>query len=95
MPKKFEKPPDEKEAEVSGTPVVPPTDVMLRSSFSDDSRNSTIKTYKGQPEGKVARKLVQRVVCEPATPPSPEENRMEVPRAPSEAYAVQRLLHNS
>ena len=35
---------------------------------------------------------MQRVVCEPATPPSPEAKRIETPRAPSCAYAVQRLL---
>ena len=31
----------------------------------------------------------QLVVCEPATPPSPLENKMEVPRAPSCMYALQ------
>ncbi len=57
-------------------PVVAPTEVM-----------------KGQPEGKVGRKdLLQVVVCEPATPPSPDANRMEVPRAPSCAYALQSWL---
>lgn len=40
-------------------------------------------TYKGQPEGKVGRNLVQLEVCEPATPPSPEAKRIDVPRAPS------------
>lgn len=64
--KKLEKPPEEKSAAVSETPVVAPTDVM-----------------KGQPEGKVGKKVEQLPDCEPETPPSPEAKRIDVPRAPS------------
>ena len=63
----FENPPDEKLAAVSVVPVVAPTEVM-----------------KGQPEGNVGRNdLLHVVVCDPATPPSPDEKRIETPRAPS------------
>ncbi len=50
-------------------------------------------TYKGQPEGKVGTNLEQLEDCEPETPPSPEAKRMEVPRAPSWAYALHSWLH--
>ena len=63
----MENPPDEKVAAVSFVPVVAPTEVR-----------------KGHPEGNVGRKdVLQAVVCNPATPPSPDAKRIEVPRAPS------------
>ncbi len=50
-------------------------------------------TYKGQVDGKVGWKVVQSVSWIPDTPPSPDPNRIVVPRAPNWAYALQRLLH--
>ena len=38
---------------------------------------------KGQPEGNVGMNVTQLWLCVPATPPSPEAKRMDVPRAPS------------
>lgn len=40
------------------------------------------ETYKGHPEGKVGKKVVQLLVWDPATPPSPEAKRIETPAAP-------------
>lgn len=57
-----------------------------------DNATEGPKTHNGHPDGNVGRNVVQRDVCEPATPPSPEANRIEVPRAPSWAYALQSLL---
>ena len=47
---------------------------------------------KGQVEGKVGINVVQEVLPEPATPPSPEEKRRDTPRAPSWAYLLHKLL---
>jgi len=84
--KMLEKPPEEKEAEVSGTPVVAPTDVMLYIEAGVrellEQRGEDV-AHKGQPDGKVGTKVVQSPLWDPETPPSPEEKRMEVPRAPS------------
>lgn len=52
-------------------------------------------TYKGQVDGKVGWKVVQSVSWIPDTPPSPDPNRIVVPRAPNWAYALQRLLHRN
>ena len=54
-----------------------------------------VGTYKGQPEGKVGTKAWPShasLAWGPETPPSPEAKRTEVPRAPSCAYALQRVL---
>ena len=76
----LENPPDEKSAAVSGLmPVAAPTDVK-----------------KGQPEGKDVIKVAQvdgwsgnRV---PHASASPDEKRIEVPRAPSRMNALQSCL---
>ena len=52
-------------------------------------------TYKGQPEGKVGEKGCPShasLAWGPETPPSPDANRTDVPRAPSWAYALHRVL---
>lgn len=77
--KMFEKPPEEKVAAVSGAMPVV----------------APTEVMKGQPEGKVGTKVVQRADCEPETPPSPEAKRMEVPRAPSCMYALHSWLKQS
>ena len=41
------------------------------------------RTYYGQPDGKVGMKVVQLWLWEPETPPSPDEKKTDVPRAPS------------
>lgn len=48
--------------------------------------------YKGQPEGNVGLNVVQVPPSPSSTPLSPDEKRMDVPRAPSCAYALQRFL---
>lgn len=48
--------------------------------------------YKGQPEGNVGLNVVQLPSGRSSTPLSPDEKRMDVPRAPSCAYALQRFL---
>ena len=54
----------------------------------------TQTTYKGQPDGNVGRKVVQLPPWPSSTPLSPEEKKMDVPRAPSWAYALQMLLQS-
>ena len=49
-------------------------------------------THYGHDDGKVGTKVVQFWLPIPDTPPSPDPNRIVVPRAPSLAYALQRLL---
>lgn len=53
---------------------------------------SLTEVKKGHPEGKVGMKVVQDCDCEPETPPSPEENRIDVPLAPSCIYALHKEL---
>ena len=47
----------------------------------------------GQPEGKVGTNVEHWAGPTPATPPSPDENRIEVPRAPSCMKALHNLLN--
>ena len=49
-------------------------------------------THYGHDDGKVGTKVVQFWLPIPDTPPSPDPNRIVVPRTPSLAYALQRLL---
>src|SRR6266702_1746309 len=52
-----------------------------------------VKTYYGQPDGKVGLKVVHPGLCEPETPPSPDEKRMLTPRAPRAMKLLHRLLN--
>ena len=79
----MEKPPEEKLAAVSVTPSVAPTEVRLWGLVQDTGAVRANNAYKGQPEGKVGMKVVQRWLCEPETPPSPDAKSTDVPRAPS------------
>ena len=85
MAKMFEKPPDEKVATTSGLmPVVAPT-CRKMSAKAKEERGMPLRTdvKKGHPEGNVGMKVVQVWDWEPETPPSPEEKKIETPRAPS------------
>ena len=91
----MEKPPEENEAEVSGTPCVAPTEVMLFGRVSIESEEGDIsgwEPHNGHPDGKVGTKFLQLADWEPATPPSPEANKIDTPRAPSCWYALQSWL---
>lgn len=74
-------------------PVVAPTEVKLYGHSARTLVAVGSHAYKGHPEGKVGMKVVQRWLCDPDTPPSPEAKRMEVPRAPSCMYALQSELN--
>ncbi len=98
--KTFEKPPLEKLAATSGAmPLVAPTEVRLGArAVSMSARRERERgrwAYKGQPDGKLGTKVVHCWDWVPDTPPSPEENKMDVPRAPSCAYALQRFLKHA
>ena len=56
---------------------------------SSTTETDKFDAYKGQPDGKVGMNFEQDCDCEPETPPSPDAKRMEVPRVPIEAYALQ------
>ena len=91
MPKKLENPPDDKDAEVSFKLLessVAPTLVTLERSWHENSstKGSLRYAYKGQLFGNVGMNVLQPSLSPnalPATPPSPEEKRIETPRAPS------------
>ena len=92
----MEKPPEEKSAAVSSMPCVLPTEVKLKFELVLERLSEmNVIAYKGQPEGNVGMKddpSHALVDWEPETPPSPDAKRMEVPRAPSWAYALHKLL---